>query len=94
MEKGKRVHGTKMWKTILLPEDADKDNRPVFKSWLLKLGCAQKSPLKLLKNAVYSGLSLGQISGVSILASTLRVSDDNPVDQILGNVPIYGFKKG
>lgn len=65
-----------------------------FQSWLLKLWCAQKSPLKLLKNAVYSGLSLGQISGVSILASTLRVSDDNPVDQILENVPIYGLKKG
>lgn len=92
MEEVKRVHGTKMRKTMLLPGDADMDNWPVFKSWLLKLWCAQKSPLKLLKNAVYLGLlSPGQSSGVSILASTLSASDDNPVDQILGNVAIYRF---
>ena len=79
-----------MRKTVLLPGDPDLDIWPVFTSCLLKLWYAQKSPLKLLRNAVYSGLlDPGQSSGVSILANTLSTSGDNPVDQILGNVDIY-----
>lgn len=63
----RRFHVTKMRNTLLIPGDADVDNWPVCKLWLLKLLWAQKSSLKLLKNTVCQDLlGPGQSSGVSI----------------------------
>lgn len=57
--------------------DAEMSDWPLFKSVVPEILCAQKSLLKLLKNAPYWGsLRPGQSSGVCICASPPRASDD------------------